>query len=124
MNTVLTILTSVLVPIVVAYISSGKTANHFSKKLKIDDLSDKVDKLTYKVDENQALTFRTRILRFNGEIKRGVKHDEEEFNDCLEAIDGYEKFCKENPNFPNNKSILAIENVKRAYKEAYTNNNF
>lgn len=45
----------------------------------------KLKELDYKVDKNQAETYRTRILRFNGEIKRGVHHDEEEFNDAIEV---------------------------------------
>lgn len=121
---IISILTSAVVPILVALISSGKLASLLTRKMGLEDLTEKVDKLTYKVDENQALTYRTRILRFNGEIKRGVKHDEEEFNDILEAIDGYELFCKEHPNFPNSKSVLAVENVKRTYQETYSCNNF
>lgn len=120
----ITFLSSVFVPIVVALISSGKVANRVTKKMKLDDLNHKIDNISFKVDKNQAETYRTRILRFNGEIKRGVKHDEEEFNDCLEAIDGYESFCKEHPDYPNSKAVLAVENVKRTYKEAYANNNF
>ena len=63
-------------------------------------------------------------LEFNGEIKRGVHHDEEEFNDVLEAIDKYESFCRDNPNYSNNKAVLAIENIKNVYKKAYSNNDF
>ena len=84
----------------------------------------KLKELDYKVDKNQAETYRTRILRFNGEIKRGVHHDEEEFNDAIEAINGYEDFCKRNPNYPNNKAVLAIKNIKHAYEKAYENNDF
>lgn len=138
MNEILTILTSVVVPIIVALISSGKIATHVTKKMKLDDLSGKVDELivtvddiskqldntSSKVDVNQADTYRTRILRFNGEIKRGVRHDEEEFNDCIEAIDRYERYCKKHPEYPNNKCMLAIENVKRVYKKQYETNDF
>lgn len=117
-------LSSVCVPIVVALISSGKVASRVTRKMKLDNISDKLDKLDYKVDYNQARTFRARILRFNGEIKREIHHDEEEFNDILEAIDGYENFCKANPGYPNNKAVLAIENIKDIYKKAYNKNDF
>lgn len=135
---IMNLLVSVFVPIIVALISSGKVANRVTKRIKIDDLSGKVDKLDTKVDlvtkkvelledkvdMNKADTYRTRILRFNGEIKRGVKHDEEEFNDCLTAIDKYETYCKSHPDYPNNKCMLAIENVERVYKECLVNNSF
>lgn len=118
------LLTNTIVPIVVAIVSSGWFASAISKRLSSNDLSSKLDNLEYKIDRNQAETYRTRILRFNGEIKRGVHHDEEEFNDCLSAIDGYEKFCKDHTDYPNNKAILAIENIKEVYKNTYRNNNF
>lgn len=141
----MTLLTSVLVPIVVAYISSGKVANNVTKKMRLDDLATKVDtldekvdvlvekidnvdlrveKVDDKVDANKADTYRTRILRFNGEIKRGVKHDEEEFGDCLTAIDRYENYCNEHPDYPNNKCRIAIQNVERVYKECLEKNSF
>lgn len=118
------LLTNTIVPIVVAIVSSGWFASAISKRLSSNDLSSKLDNLEYKIDRNQAETYRTRILRFNGEIKRGVHHDEEEFNDCLSAIDGYEKFCNDHTDYPNNKAILAIENIKEVYKSTYRNNNF
>ena len=124
MQLFITFLTSVCVPIIVALISSGTSANKLSKKIRVDELLEEFNKLNYKVDCNKADTCRARILRFNGEIKRQVHHDEEEFNDVLEAIDVYEDFCRNNPNYPNNKAVFAIENIKNTYKKAYSNNDF
>lgn len=124
MQLFITFLTSVCVPIIVALISSGTSANKLSKKIRVDELLEEFNKLNYKVDCNKADNCRARILRFNGEIKRGVHHDEEEFNDVLKAIDDYEKFCRNNPDYPNNKAVFAIENIKNVYKKAYSNNDF
>ncbi len=117
-------LITAFVSILVAILSSGWFANVISKRLSSNDIVAKIDNLEYKIDQNQAETYRTRILRFNGELKRGTRHDEEEFNDCLNAIDGYESFCKAHPSYPNNKAILAIENIKEVYKKAYKENDF
>lgn len=124
METWIVLLTNVLVPITVALISSGKLANKLEKKFSINELSKKIDSLEDKIDLNKAESNRTRILRFNGEIKRGIHHDEEEFNDCLVAIDYYEKYCEDHPKYPNNKAVLAIANVKRTYEKAYQENDF
>ena len=135
---ILTLLSSVLVPIVVALISSGKMADKVTKKMQIEELrteiaslksqleelTNKIESLDYKVDSNQATNNRGKFLGFNGQIKRGIHHDEEEFNDVLEAIDKYESFCRDNPNYPNNKAVLAIENIKNVYKKAYSKNDF
>lgn len=118
-------------PIAVALISSGKLANKLEKKFsvselskKIDSLEGKIDSLEKKTDLNKAEDKRTSILRFNGEIKRGIHHDEEEFNDCLGAIDYYEDYCRENKDYPNSKAVMAIANVKKVYEKAYSENDF
>ena len=145
METWIVLLTNVLVPITVALISSGKLASKLEKKFSVSDLSKKIDSLEKKIDSlekkidslekksdslekkidlNKAESKHTSILRFNGEIKRGIHHDEEEFNDCLGAIDYYEDYCRENKDYPNSKAVMAIANVKRVYKKAYSKNDF
>ena len=83
----------------------------------IDNLDKKMDKLQQSNDESMALTWRYRILRFNDEVKQEVNHTEEHFNQILEDITKYEKYCKENPDFENNKASLAIDNIKKVYKK-------
>lgn len=117
-------LTSVMTPILVALISSGVVGKLIQRKFDNNDLCKKIDGLSERIDKNQAETYRTRILRFNGEVKRGTHHDEEEFNDILNAIDGYERYCKEHPNYPNSKAVLAIENLKRVYQKLIQTNGF
>mgnify|MGYP004567314675 FL=1 len=124
MQLFITFLTSVCVPIVVALISSGTFANKLSKKIRVDELLEQFNELNYKVDCNKADTCRMMILDFNGEIKRGIHHDEEQFNEVISLIDKYERFCRNNPNYPNNKAVLAIENIKNVYKKAYSENDF
>lgn len=124
MDTLIVICTNILVPIAVALISSGKLANKLEKKFSVSELSKKIDSLEDKIDLNKAESNRTRILRFNGEIKRGIHHDEEEFNDCLGAIDYYEDYCRQHPDYPNSKAVMAIANVKKVYEKAYSKNDF
>lgn len=131
METWIVLLTNVLVPITVALISSGKLANKLEKKFSVGDLSKKLDSLEKKLDSlekktdlNKAEDKRACVLRFNGEIKRGIHHDEEEFNECLGAIDYYEDYCRQHPDYPNSKAVMAIANVKRVYEKAYQKNDF
>lgn len=124
MQLFITFLTSVCVPIIVALISSGTFANKLSKKIKVDELLEKFNALDYKVDCNKADDCRGSILDFNGEIKRGIHHDEEQFNEVINSINNYEDFCKNHPKYPNNKADLAIENIKNVYKKAYSKNDF
>ena len=66
--------------------------------------------------ENEATTCRYRILRFNDEILHDQRHTKEHFDQILDDVTRYEKFCKDHPEYENNKAILAIENIKRVYK--------
>lgn len=123
-DVLVTLASNVLAPIIVSLISSGIIGNRVTKKLSSNEVIDKLDSLDYKVEKNNAEYNRARLLRFNGELKRGVKHDEEEFNDILHSIDDYERFCKSHPDYPNKKSVLAIANIQRVYQELIQTNGF
>ena len=103
----------------------------WSKKDGMEDLGKKIDNLATTLDnhikedrENDIRMARRDILRFNDEIRRGQAHTAESFDDILEAIDQYEHYCKAHPDFENNKAVLAIENIKRVYKERLEKNDF
>ena len=59
----------------------------------IEGLTDKVSELKDTMDERDAVLARTHILRFNDEIYNGVKHSKEYFDQTLEDIDNYNRFC-------------------------------
>ena len=74
--------------------------------------------------ENDIRMARRDILRFNDEVRRGEPHTAESFDDILDQIDIYEKYCNDHPNFENNKAVLAIRNIKRVYQERLEKNDF
>lgn len=86
-----------------------------SLETKIDVMTNSVDKLQHSNDVGMALTWRYRILRFDDEIRHDEKHTKEHFDQILEDITDYERYCKENPDFPNDKAKLAIENIREIY---------
>ena len=93
-------------------------------KNQMQGLAEKMDGLRKVNGEGMAYTWRYRILRFNDEIIQEVRHTKEHFDQILEDIDNYEKFCKENPDFPNNKAVLAIKNIKDVYDRCVEENDF
>ena len=66
---------------------------------------------------NGTPTDRMEILRFNNELLRSIDHTKEEFIEVLAEIDAYERFCEDHPDYPNNRAVLAIENIRENYKE-------
>ncbi len=66
-------------------------------------------------DRRVADGHRTRILHFNNELLRDIKHTKEEYIEVLAEIDAYEQYCTENPDYPNNRAVLAIRNIRDNY---------
>ena len=66
-------------------------------------------------DERNADMRRTRILRFNNELIREIPHTKEDFIDILADIDDYEAYCREHPDYRNNRATHAISNIGRVY---------
>ena len=59
---------------------------------------------------------RIRILRFSDELRRGVNHSEESFNNVLEDIDNYTEYCVEHEDvYINSKAYAAIRNIKSVH---------
>ena len=68
-------------------------------------------------DERNADTLRMRILHFNNDLLRGDRHTREDFIEILAVIDAYEQYCKNHPNYRNNRASHAIANIGRVYDE-------
>ncbi len=75
-------------------------------------------------EKYKAETKRARILQFNKEVRQKERHSEEEFIEILKVIDEYEDYCRNHPEYPNNRAVTAIENIKYVYKNANQENDF
>lgn len=102
------------------------------KKGAIAHLTQKVDKigtdLTNHIADNReqsAIQARQRIQRFNDELLRGQKHTKEYFDSILIDCDFYDKYCSvENPDFRNQVTSMAEENIKRIYRKCQEERSF
>ena len=116
------------VSIAVALISSGGFWSQMEKKNGIKDSIEKVAKqtesLSKKMDENEARRARRQILRFSDELTQQIKHSKDYFDDVLADIDVYDKYCKNNPDFPNNRTLIAEKNIKQNYEIRLQKNDF
>ena len=75
-------------------------------------------------DERAADMHRARILQFNNELIREIPHTREEFIEILAEIDGYERFCREHPDYPNSRAVHAVANISRVYDERLQKHDF
>ena len=75
-------------------------------------------------DERNADTLRMRILHFNNELLRGDRHTREDFIEILAVIDAYEQYCKNHPNYRNNRAVFAIKNIGEVYADRLRKRDF
>lgn len=88
------------------------------------DVRSKLDEHIKADDERNADEHRARILRFNNELIREIPHTKEEFIDVLADIDSYEAYCRDHPDYKNNRAKHAIANICRSYDERLKKHDF
>lgn len=103
-----------------AITSLGNKIDNVKSSIMAELAKDRADNEEYRIK-----MCRQRILQFNDEIYRGVRHTKESFDDVIaEGIDVYEDYCKTHPTFPNFKAEAAIENIKETYKKCLKEGTF
>ena len=91
---------------------------------RLDAIAAKLDSHIDMDDRRTADGHRARVLHFNNELLRGIEHTKEEFIEALAEIDVYEHYCAAHPEYPNNRAVLAIENIRSNYKEQQKKHDF
>lgn len=87
----------------------------FGKFLGITAISNKLDALEKKVDENQATTIRVRILRFENELQEGWVASKDSWDQVMDDIRRYELYTQTHPEFKNNITVASIKHLTKTY---------
>ena len=74
--------------------------------------------------KDKAKRLRVRILRFADELLQGEPHIQEHFNEILEDITEYNRYCSTHPDFPNDKAAISIGHIENVYRARLENNDF
>ena len=91
---------------------------------KLDSIIQAVHEISERVDANSATLARTHILRFDDELINNVQHTREYFQQILDDVDTYEKYCATHPDYKNNMCTMAIEHIRRVYGKLQDNRGF
>lgn len=124
-------LANIIAPIVIAifgssgfwaYISS-KRSKHSEILTSVQNLEKTLVKVSEKVDtiernnaEIEAKNTRTRIVRFADEIRIGIRHSKDMYDQVLIDCDSYEDFCNRNDWFLNSIAEVSIKKIKEHYE--------
>lgn len=90
----------------------------------IDGLKESIAQMRESEDVKDAQAARRRILRFNDELLRDVEHSKEYFDDILEDVATYDRYCQSDPNFKNGKTVMAEKNIQRCYEQCMEKHSF
>ena len=90
----------------------------------LEDIKKELDEIKEERRRDRALDSRRRILGASDEILHGVKHSKEWWEQTLQDIDDYEKYCGTHTGFKNSKAEFAIISLRETYKERQINNDF
>lgn len=84
---------------------------------KVDQLEEKVTEIEDTVEEGEAISARTRILRFSREIGDGIYHDKGMWDHIMADIEMYNSYVTSHKDFKNGITEPTTEVLKEQYKE-------
>lgn len=101
-----------------------KSGKHSAIMEAINKVKDELDTLRGEINEDRATNARIRILSFSDEIRHNVKHSKESFDQMMQDIDTYKRYCDKHPEYRNNRAVMAITNIERVYSDCLREHNF
>lgn len=87
-------------------------------------LKEEIDKLRDAEDERNAKLARIRILHFGDELLHEVRHSKEHFDEILQAITEYNKYCDDHPNFKNHMTEATTSHILNTYEKCMEEHSF
>lgn len=90
----------------------------------LKSIKDKIVGIESRMDKENADCARRNILSFDDELRRGVDHSEESFNQVLQDIKYYRNFCRSHEDYENDKATSAIKHIRETYDRVKAENKF
>ena len=105
-------------PILVALVGIIPTiiSNRKKTQADIETLQKTLNSHIKNDEDDQARNKRYRILRFYDEICEGRKHSESHFEDILDDISDYKRYCSAHPDFRNSRGEIAMNDIESTYR--------
>lgn len=91
---------------------------------KVDKLESDVDSLRSDMGEQNARNARAQILRFGDELLHGTKHSQEHFDEILNCITEYTKYCEDHRDFKNHVTERTTQHILDVYDQCRREQSF
>lgn len=83
-----------------------------------------ITELSERVDKNEAIASRIRLLKFADELFMDANHSKDSFDQCLSDITNYRAYCAANPNFKNDQTEETCDYILEIYHERMKKKDF
>lgn len=83
-----------------------------------------LDAMKAEMEETNAKNLRTKIIRFASEIRVHQLHTKDYFDEVMDDITAYERYCDTHKNFKNNITVMSSELITKTYKKCLEENSF
>lgn len=93
-------------------------------KSELTVIKERQDEQDHRDAERDAKKARSEILSFNDEILNGIRHSEKMFDNALDNITTYNRYCAEHPDFINDRTHEAESNIKKMYRTCAEEHSF
>ena len=93
-------------------------------RTELQALKQKMQNMEDKEAEDKAICWRNSILAFGDELLHDVRHSQERFDQVLEDIGDYEKYCSTHPNFKNRKTVATTRHILDTYQHLLETHDF
>lgn len=91
---------------------------------KVNNLERQLEIVKAMHDESEAKAARVRILHFGDELYQGKKHSKEHFDNILDDITEYDTYCREHPDFKNERTKVTESVILNQYRKCTENHSF
>ena len=91
---------------------------------KVDNLGQELAEHKANSEERHATLCRAHILRFGDEVRHGIPHSKEGYDNILLDIDSYEEYCEKHPGYKNNVAVATITHIKNMYQKHLQEDSF
>lgn len=81
----------------------------------IEVLSKSIEEIKDQIEENETVTKRVRILKFEDELQEGRRHSKDSWDQVMSDITGYEKYCVLHPGFKNDQTAVTVNHIRSGY---------
>lgn len=93
-------------------------------KENLNEIWEEVKITRHDSEENSIIECRIRILRFADEILHNIAHTKDHFDQTMNDITRYEKYCREHPDFSNNITVNSVQIIEENFKKRFDKNDF